>query len=153
AVHEIRPRRLTLGHTKANAERRSRGDAAIDLVDGETRAAAIITERVARGLGDFAPLLELRGRAEAAVRFARVEQTPRVGLMAREIRALKADVFLPQEPKPLEPLEDGARAFVGAARAVGVLDAKQELSAVFADPQPVEERGSRAANVEVAGGG
>ena len=39
----------------------------------------------------------------------------------------------------------------GRARAVGVLDAQQELAAVVAGEQPVEQRGARAADMQEAG--
>ncbi len=71
--------------------------------------------------------------------------------MPLEVRALIHDVLVPVEPEPLEPLEDRARALVGAARLVGVLDAQQELAAEMPDIEPVEERGARAADVEIAG--
>ena len=45
-----------------------------------------------------------------------------------------------------------AGALVGAARFVGVLDAEEELAAVLARVEPVEERRARAADVQVAGG-
>ena len=120
---------------------------------GEPRAASIVLERLAARLGVFALLVELRRGAEAAIGLAGVEQTARVGLVPREVRALKHDLLVPDEPEPLEPLEDRPRAFLGAARLVGVLDAQEELAAVFLGEEPVEERRSRAADVEVAGGG
>ena len=127
------------------------GDAPLDLVGGEAIAAAVVLECVAARLGGFALLVELRRRAEAAKSLALAQETPRVALMAREIRALVRDVFVPLQAEPLEALEDGARARVGAAALVGVLDAQEELAAVLLDVEPVEERGARAADVEEAG--
>ena len=61
-----------------------------------------------------------------------VEQRRASALMALEIGALVHDLLVPLEAEPLETLEDRARALVGAARLVGVLDAEQELAAVVA---------------------
>jgi hypothetical protein len=72
--------------------------------------------------------------------------------VALEVRALEDDLFVPVEPEPAQPLEDGARGLVGGAGLVGVLDAEQELAAELAGEEPVEERGAGAADVEVAGG-
>ena len=63
------------------------------------------------------------------------------------------DILVPVQPQPLEAFEDRARALVGAARLVGVLDAQQELAAMLPSKEPVEERGARAAHVQVAGRG
>jgi hypothetical protein len=70
--------------------------------------------------------------------------------VSREIRALVRDLLVPREAEPLESLEDRARAFVGAASAIGVLDAKQERSAVFAREEPVVKCRPRTADVEIA---
>jgi len=60
-------------------------------------------------------------------------------------------VLIPRQPEPLESIEDGSRALFGAARSVGVLDAKQELAAVVFHEEPVEERRARTADMEIAG--
>ena len=44
-------------------------------------------------------------------------------------------------------------ASVGRARLVGILDAQQELAAVVAREQPVEQRRARAADVQESGRG
>jgi len=53
-------------------------------------------------------------------------------LVAREIRALVNDFLVPVETEPLETFEDRARAFIRAARLVGVLDAEEEDAAEMA---------------------
>jgi hypothetical protein len=70
--------------------------------------------------------------------------------MSREVRTLVRDLLVPREPEPLESLEDRARAVVGAAGAIGVLDAKQERSPVLAREEPVVKRRARTADVEIA---
>ena len=151
-VHEVVPRRRALGNAKANDERhrpRRRGARSRRAV--EPVAAAIVLEALLVRLGRGAALVELRRRAEAAIRGAAVEQALRVGAVALEVRALIDDLLVPRQAEPLESLEDRARALVGAARLVGVLDAEEELAAELLGVEPVEERGARAADVEVAG--
>src|SRR5689334_11393061 len=72
--------------------------------------------------------------------------------MPCQVRALVDHFLVPREAEPLHALEDGAGAFVGAAGLVGVLDAEEELPTVSLDVEPVEERGSSATDVQVAGG-
>ena len=71
--------------------------------------------------------------------------------MPLDVRALVRDLLVPLEAEPPESLEDGAGAFLGAPGAIGVFDAEQELAAVTTDVEPVEERGSGAADMEVTG--
>src|SRR4030095_16182384 len=108
-----------------------------NLVRRKAIAAAIVLERVAAGFSLRSALLELSWRAETAVDRARVTQPPRVGLVPREIRALVCHLLVPRETEPLESLEARACAFVGAAGAIGVLDAEQKRAAVFPREQPV----------------
>lgn len=60
--------------------------------------------------------------------------------------------FIPIEAEPVQAVEDSLACFVGVSCFVGVFDAEDEGAAVFSCEEPVEERGSRAADVEVAGG-
>src|SRR5262249_41125739 len=60
--------------------------------------------------------------------------------------------FVPGEAEPVESLEDRARGFISTARPVRVLDAEEERAAVLLCVEPVEERGARAADVEVPRG-
>ena len=151
-VHEIGPRRRALGNTEADRERHAVGDATRDFLGREPIATPIVLEAVATRLGLRAALRELGLGAEAAIRRAVVEQTLRVGAVTLEVRALEDDLPVPREAEPLEPLEDGARALVGAARLVGVLDAQQEHSVELSRVEPVEERRPRAADVQIPRG-
>ena len=67
--------------------------------------------------------------------------------MLREVRSLMHDLFVPLQSKPSQPLEDAAGALIGAARAVSILDAQQELAAVVLDEEPIEESRTRNADV------
>ena len=128
SFHDVAPS----GTRKRTVKGTPVGDAARDLLGGEPIAAAVVLEALAARLGGRATLVELRLRAEAAIGRAVVEQALRVGAVALEVRALVHDLLVPDEAEPLEALEDGARALVGAARLVGVLDAEEELAAVLA---------------------
>ena len=146
SVHDVSPsgmrKRITCGML---------GDATRDFTLGQAIAAAVVPERLAACLGGFAALVELRGRAEARVGFAGVHETLDVCPVPLEVRALVDDVFVPEQAQPLHALEDRARAFVGAARLVGVLDAQEELAAVVLDVQPIEQGRPRTTNMEVPG--
>ena len=51
----------------------------------------------------------------------------------------------------MQPVVNCGGSFFGVARFVGVFDAQNECAAVMPREEPVEERGARAADVEVAG--
>src|SRR5881394_3170827 len=87
------------------------------------------------------------------VGFALLQQLVGDLLMAREPGALEDGRLIPIKPEPREPVEDDLRVFVGGARFVRVLDTQQKLAALAAGEEPVEERRSGAADVEVASGG
>src|SRR5439155_26373045 len=74
-------------------------------------------------------------------------------LVALDARALEHQLLVPVEAQPGEAVEDHLRVLVGGASLVGVLDAQQELAALVAGVQPVEQGGAGASDVEVAGGG
>ena len=56
------------------------------------------------------------------------------------------------QPEPGHALQDGVHRLGGGALEVGVLDAQDEGAAVLARIQPGEQRGARAADVQVTGG-
>ena len=86
----------------------------------------------------------------------------RVGHRAMTIETLRLEVgcvraadirpFVPVEAEPAQAVEDAVDHLLRRSLGVGVLDAQHEHAAVAAREQPVEERGARAADVEVAGG-
>src|SRR6185295_7726498 len=59
---------------------------------------------------------------------------------------------VPIEAEPGETVEDRGDRRLGRARAVGVLDAQQELGPAPARVKPVEQRGARPADMQEAGG-
>ena len=55
------------------------------------------------------------------------------------------------EPEPMHPLQDRVDRVLCRSRAVGILDPQQEGAAMIASEKPVEQRGPRAAEVEIPG--
>ena len=151
-VHEIVPRRRPLGNAKAQHVRLAGGNAPRRLLWREAVAPPVVCKRLAPRFRVTASLIQLSRRAEAAIRGSALQQRARVRLMPRQIGALIDDLLVPEKAEPLEPLEDPARAFVGAARPIGILDAKQELTAVMLHEEPVDECRARHADVQVARG-
>src|SRR5206468_11823231 len=88
-------------------------------------------------------------RALLHVRFALGEEAVGDFLVALHASALEHELLVPVEAQPGEPVEDHLRMLVGRARLVGVFDAQQELAALVAGVQPVEERRAGASDVEV----
>src|SRR5688572_14584564 len=107
-------------------------------------------EGLATRLGLGAKPVDFLGRREVAIGMSRREQSLGVDLVPLDVRPLVRDFLVPGQAEPLESLENGPRAFLCAARTIGVLDAEQELAPVTTDVEPVEERGSRATDVEIA---
>ena len=59
--------------------------------------------------------------------------------------------FIPIQAEPAQAIVDRGRGFLGVAGFVRVLDAQNKRAAVMAREKPVEERGARAADVQVTG--
>ena len=107
------------------------------------------------GLRSACGLLALRGQLllghVAAIGGAALEQpVGDLGVARPELR-LVIFVPVPIEAEPAHPVEDRVDRLLGRARLVGVLDPQQELAAVVAGEQPVEQRRARAADVQEAG--
>jgi hypothetical protein len=62
---------------------------------------------------------------------------------------LENDLLVRSEPKPLKPLKDRLRRFLGRACEVGVLNAKQEFSAGVPGVQIVKQRRARRSDVKI----
>ncbi len=105
-------------------------------------AFVFISEAVRQKCFDAAlvTLLPLRLEIRAAISLARA------GGFAGE-RA-----FVPIEAEPAQAVEDDVHGFLGIARGVGVFNPQDKRAAGVAGIKPIEERGARAADVEVAGG-
>ena len=120
---------------------------------GSSSLARSIAERRTERLRLGALGVEFLGGEEVLVRASSRQQALGVGAVAIGVRTLKERPFVPGDPEPGEAVENDLRVRVGAALLVGVLDAQDEHAAEAARVEPVEERGARAADVQVAGGG
>mmetsp|Transcript_7884 Transcript_7884/g.19695 ORF Transcript_7884/g.19695 Transcript_7884/m.19695 type:complete len:603 (-) Transcript_7884:9-1817(-) len=76
-----------------------------------------------------------------------------LGLAVGAVRAAHVGALVPVQAQPLEVAHHGLLGRARGARSVRVLDAQHELAAVAFGVQVVEQRGARAAHVQVAGGG
>src|SRR5690606_15330994 len=65
---------------------------------------------------------------------------------------LEIGLAVPVEAQPVHAVENRVDRLPGGADLVGILDAQQELAAVVAGEQPVEQSGTSAADMEEAGG-
>ena len=101
--------------------------------------------------GELALRGELLLRHPAAISGAALEQlVGDFGMAGPELR-LVIFVAVPIETEPVHPVEDRVDRFLGRAGPVGVLDPQQELAAVAAGEQPVEQGGARAADMKESG--
>ncbi len=104
--------------------------------------------------------LDLFGRRIVAIRAAGFEQTCDRGpvslvtlrLEVRRVRSADLRALVPVETEPTEPVEDRLQGFRDIALLIRVVDAEQELPAVLAREQPIEQSGANAAYMQVARG-
>ena len=75
-----------------------------------------------------------------------------LGLAIRPVRPADVGPFVPVEAEPAQILEDARLRLARRALGVGVLDAQDERAVLAVREQPVEQRGARVADVQVAGG-
>ena len=74
-------------------------------------------------------------------------------LVTGESSALEDGRLVPVEAEPGETVKNDLGVFIGGTGLVGVLDAKQKLSALAAGEQPVEQRCPGSSDVQVSRGG
>ena len=131
-----------------------------DLVGGSARHVRSYVHDAAGRLGGLALRLQLLGPAVAVVRVARCDQPRRRGARYRSSRSVwKYGACGPPTPGPSSQsspsqrhaVEDAGDHVGRRALDVGVFDAQDERAAVAAGVEPVEERGARAADVQIPG--
>ena len=146
--------RMARGRPSASRRAISSGD--------RSQAPAVVVPGAAGGLRGLAARLQLVGIAVAVVAVAACAPAARPS--RGSVRAAPtgstgpngpptSGPLVPVEAQPAEALEDAGHHVGRRALDVGVLDAQDERAAGAAGVQPVEERGARAADVQVAGGG
>ena len=73
-----------------------------------------------------------------------------LGLVVRGIRPPDFRAFIPIDSQPSQPVQDGPQGLVNIPLLIGIVDAKDELSAVMARKEPAEQCRPHASNVEIA---
>jgi hypothetical protein len=58
--------------------------------------------------------------------------------------------FVPIESEPAQSFVNRSGGFLGIARFIGIFDTQNEFAAVMSGKKPVEKRGARAADMEIA---
>ena len=159
AVDEIVERRLAWRHADADGARLVRRLELRHLPGRERQAPAVVDPafalRFRLGARGLQPLL----RAVAVVRVAVSHQAVGRGLVAveplgleiRPVRSADIRALVPLEPQPAQALENSADHLRRRPLEVGVFDAQHERAAVPPGEEIVEKRGTRAADVQVAG--
>src|SRR5207249_3411111 len=110
--------------------------------------------------GAFAFFTKPIGGAVAVVRAALSDEHIRRGAMpvvalrlrVRRVRSADPGPFVPRQPEPSHPVEDAVHHFGGRALCIRIFDAENKGASVAPREEPVEERGARAADVQIAGG-
>ncbi len=152
-MNQIVPLGGAFRNAEPEHERHAVSNATGDLFTAQAIAAPVVLEARLVPLGRRTGRSELLRSAEAAIGRAALEQPIGVAPVLLESGALENHLFIPVQPQPAQPIEDGLRTFLGAAGPVRVLDAQQEDSSEPAGQQPVEESGSSASHVQEAGRG
>src|SRR5439155_7275839 len=73
------------------------------------------------------------------------------GLKVRPVWSADVGPFVPVQPEPPQAVENAFDHLGRRAFDVGVFDTEDERAAMPAREEPVEERGARAADVQIAG--
>src|SRR5690606_5137063 len=113
---------------------------------------AVVARLVAPGHRRLAHRVELFLRLVRVVGVAGCDQLLRDFAVTLDALGLVDRAFVVVQAQPVHRLQDRVDGFLGAALAVGVLDAQDELPAAAARLQPAVQRGARAVDVQVAGG-
>ncbi len=149
ALHLVVDHGLALGR---RLEAHDRRDARGRLGGVAVAPASVVAHRALLGLGALAHRREFILAGEAMIRLALGEQSQRHLAVTVGAGELVHRLAVPIEAEPGEAVDDRGDRGVGRALAVGVLDAQEHLAAVTTGEEPVEERGTRAADVEEARG-
>src|SRR5581483_7651380 len=160
-MDEIVERDYAIRHSNADGARHTVAFARGDLVGGELQACAVVLPPAARLLARFAPGFQFVRRAEAVIRAAlrdepldhRAVAIETFGLKVGTVRSADRRTFVPIKTEPAQAVENSVDHIRRGSFDVGVFDAEDEHAAMAPREQPVEQRGARAADVEVTGWG
>ena len=145
AAHDIGEHDVALRrHAEADRGPLAGGYPLGSLLVRETTARPGVSRREASGERFLALRVELRGRAEAVVGRIGAEQF--LGVRLIQVQALRI------EAEPAQIAQDRGFRLARRSLGIGVFDAQDEGAGGAAGEQPVEQRGPRVANVQLACG-
>src|SRR3954467_9538022 len=152
AMYRIVPGDLLVSHPKPDRGRCPILDPLLDLAAGEAVETTIVAEPGPCGLRPSALGIQLLLGAKAAVRLAFRQEPFGIRLVPRSIFTLKKRAFVPGDAEPGETVQNDPGMLLGAPLPISVLDPEDVSSTAVARVEPIEERGARSPDVEVAGG-
>ena len=136
ALDRVLEHDIAVGRLETHRERLvGRTVGRVTVAPGRAQGAASRKSLVAQGL-------DLVGRAPAFEGMPFVEQGIGDLGMALGARKLRNHIAVPVETEPAKPVENCVDCRLGRAGAIGILDAQEELAAMVAGKQPVEQRGA-----------
>ena len=115
--------------------------------------AAVVARFFAARALRFAHFVEFLGAAIAVIGLAVGQHLLEHFLVAIQALGLVERAFVVIQIQPGHAVENRLHRLGGRARDVGVLDAQDELAAVMTRKRPREQRGARAADMQITGGG
>ena len=153
------------GHFHTDHALAALGGETVDVFGAIGGPAAIVHKGLLGFFGFLPQGLEFFGPGEVAVGVPAGEQLFGGGLVelaplrlkvgrmrAGGTAAVGRGAFIPIDAQPLEAVQDGGEGFGDVTGLVGVVDPQDELAAVLAGEEPVEQGGANAADVQVTGG-
>src|SRR5258705_50722 len=161
-VHEILEGHGSFGYLESHGTRHTVALAGRDLLACQPAAGAIVAPRrsgIAGVTCGVASGFQLFGRAIAVVRVAFGHEPPghlpmtveSLGLKVRAMWPANERSFVPIETEPSQTVENALQHFRRGALGIRILDSENEDTTVTTRKQPVEQRGTGAADVQVAG--
>ena len=159
AMHDVVKTDGVLGNPQPDGAGLSRRSPPLGFRRIDRAAFAGIDRLAMLGLGPFALLLQLCFGAETQIGFAFIHQALGVfpvdvqalGLAIGRIRPAHVRPFVPVQAQPLEVGDELIFEAGLAAFDVGVFDAQHHGAAFLPGEKPVEQRGTRVADVEMPG--
>src|SRR5262249_25089689 len=150
---------VLVGHAKADRRTLASGHPRGGLRLRQPAAGAGVVGRASGRQGLLTLGLELRGRTEAVIRLVRSQQLGGVRrvemqplrLPVRTMRTVDVGTLVPVEAQPAQVAGDRGFRLTRRSLGVRVLEPQDEPAALAAREQPVEERGTRIADVQLPG--
>ncbi len=119
--------------------------------DASGAAATVVPHREALSQCFFSSGLQLLLGAQAPIGVTLLQQLH--GMVTVELKpvGLAERTFVPVQPDPSHPVQDGVNRLLRGAASVRILDAKNERAPFVPSEEPVKQSGSDSADVQVSG--